>query len=88
MVFAYKKIFKNKDGDIHIGANSPDGFVEATIEDVKKTLGGLKNRKLWRCTVCNDLCINITPHKICPTCFQEDVYVEINEKEFKTFLEI
>ena len=88
MVFANKKIFKNKDGDIHVGNNSPAGFVESTLEDVKKSLGELKDKKLWRCTVCNDLAITITPPKICPTCFQVEAYVQINEKEFRNFLEI
>ena len=88
MAFADKKIFKNKSGDIHVGGNSPEDFSEATLEDIKKVLVALKGKKLWRCTVCNDLCITIQPPKICPTCFQEEVYVEINEKEFKNFLEL
>jgi len=88
MVFANKKIFKNASGDIHVGNNSPDNFTEATIEDVKKALKNLNGKKLWRCHVCNDLSIISVPPKICPTCFQEEAYVEINEKEFRNFLEI
>lgn len=88
MVFANKKIFKNASGDIHVGNSSPEDFNEATIEDIKKILVDLKDKKFWRCTVCNDLCIIIRPPQICPTCFQEEVYAQINEKEFRNFLEI
>ena len=86
MVFANKKLFKNTNGDIHIGNNSPEGFVEANVEDVKKALKNLNGREIWRCTVCNDLAISSSPLKICPTCFQENVYVKINEKELRNFL--
>ncbi len=88
MTFANKKIFKNGKGDIHVGNNSPDGFSEATINDIDKALKNIAGKTLWRCTVCNDLCIINEPPKICPTCFQEEVYAEINEKEFRNFLEL
>jgi NTP pyrophosphatase (non-canonical NTP hydrolase) len=86
MVFASKKIYKNKEGDIHVGINAPQGFLECKIEDVKKVLGKLEGRKLFRCHVCNDLRIAKNPLQVCPTCFQIDVYVEINEKEMRGLL--
>jgi rubrerythrin len=88
MVFAGKKIFKNSQEELHIGNIAPKGFVECNLDEVKKALKSLGKRKFWRCHVCNDLSISITPPEICPTCFQKDAYVEINEKEIKTILEI
>lgn len=87
MIFGNKKIFK-KNEEVHIGLNAPEGFSEAILEDVKKVLSSLENKKIWRCNVCNDLHIGLEPPKICPTCMQEDVYVQINEKEIKNLLEI
>ena len=88
MVFSNKKLFKNENGDIHVGINSPTDFSECTIEEVKKTLANLKGKILWRCLVCNDLSICETPPRICPTCFQEEVYVQIDVKELNNLLEI
>ena len=80
MVFANKKkIFKNNGGEIHVGNNSPEGFFEASIEEVKTALADLGNKKLWRCNVCNDLSIAEEPLKTCTIFFQDDAYVEINK---------
>jgi hypothetical protein len=88
MVFSNKKIFKNENGDIHVGINAPEDFSECTIEEVKICLKNLGQRGLWRCIICNDLSIAEVPPRICPTCFQEEVYVQINEKELRDLLEI
>ncbi len=88
MVFGNKKLFKNEIGDIHIGMNAPKGFSECKIETVKKALEKLGSRKLWRCHVCNDLAISSSSLSVCPTCFQLDAYVEINEKEFRGLLQL
>lgn len=87
MVFSEKLIFKNK-GEIHVGRNAPTGFLPATIQDVKETLKNLNGKKIFRCYVCNDLSISSIPPKTCPTCFQKDAYIEINEKELRVLLEI
>lgn len=87
-MFANKKIFKNSNKEIHIGLLAPQGFSEGSLEDVKNILDNLGDKKIWRCNVCNDLHIGPIPLKICPTCMQEDVYVQINEKEIKNLLEI
>jgi rubrerythrin len=84
-----KTIFKDNKGNIHFGINAPSSdFKKAAKTDVEKTLASLGSRKLWRCTVCNDLCINIQPPKLCPTCFQTDAYVEIELNEFKRLMDI
>ena len=88
MVFGQKKIFRNLEGDIHIGNNAPEGFSETNIEDVENILKNLNDKKLWRCHVCNDLSISKNPPKTCPTCFAEDAYVEVNENEVKKLLEL
>jgi rubrerythrin len=44
------------------------------------------NKKIWRCTVCNDIHIGMEPPKDCPTCHQIDAYVEISEKELREFI--
>ena len=88
MVFSNKKLFKSDLGEIHVGLSAPEDFKECTIEDLKNVLNNLKGKLLWRCTVCNDLSITEAPPRICPTCFQEEVYVQINVKELKTLLEV
>ena len=88
MAFSNKKLFKSEQEEIHVGINAPEGFIECTLEEVKKILASSKSKVFWRCTVCNDLSLAEAPSRICPTCFQEEVYVQINEKEFKTILEI
>ena len=88
MVFGNKKLFTNKIGEIHVGNNSPEGFSECTIEEVEKILKNIGKKKLWRCHVCNDLRIAELPLEVCPTCFQMDAYIEINEKEFRGLLQI
>jgi rubrerythrin len=88
MVFSGKKIFKNDNGDIHVGINAPEDFSECPVEEVKKTLENLNGRLLWRCTVCSDLSIAEVPPRICPTCFAEEAFVQINEKELNNLLEI
>ena len=77
-----KGFFWDKNGEIHFGMNGGEGFDPASKEDAEKVLKNLGNKKLWRCTVCNDLRIGETPPKQCPTCFAIDAFVEINEKEF------
>lgn len=85
------KSLTKKDGEIHLGTNSPAGFEPATNDDMEKILPNLGDMKLWRCNVCNDLHIGSNPLKICPTCGTIDAYVEIDETEFRavlrTFLE-
>ena len=46
----------------------------------------LKDKKVWRCNVCNDIHIGKNLIKICPTCNQKDVYVEIEFSELKNLL--
>jgi rubrerythrin len=78
-----KTIFRDRNGNIHFGINAPSAdFKKAEIKDVKEILSNLESKKLWRCTVCNDLHIGEIPPKQCPTCFAIDAFVEINEKEF------
>lgn len=78
-----KTIFKDSNGSIHFGVNAPSAdFKKAERKDVENILSNLGNKKLWRCTVCNDLHIGEIPPKQCPTCFAIDAFVEINEKEF------
>ena len=81
-----KSFFKNKKGEIHFGMNGGEGFVPSNKNDAEKALKNLGNKKLWRCTVCNDLHIGEIPPKQCPTCFAIDAFVEINEKEFLEML--
>ncbi|MDD5191770.1 MAG: hypothetical protein PHH54_05230 [Candidatus Nanoarchaeia archaeon] len=76
-----KSFFKNDKGEIHFGINGGDGFQKIDNFDVK-ILKNLGSKKLWRCTVCNDLRIGEIAPKQCPTCFAIDAFVEINEKEF------
>jgi len=46
------------------------------------------NKKIWRCTVCNDIHIGAFPPSDCPTCHVKDAYVEIDEKELKEILKL
>ena len=77
-----KQFFKSENGEIHFGTLADEGFSQAKIENIESILENLGNKKLWRCAVCNDLHISEIPPKICPTCFAEEAYVEINKKEF------
>lgn len=88
MAFSNKKLFKNEQGEVHVGLSAPEDFRECELEYIKQALVNLDNRIIWRCIVCNDLSIAQSPPRICPTCFQEEVYVQINKKEFKNLLEI
>ena len=88
MIFGFKKVFKNKEGDIHVGFKSPEGYKEGNLDDVKNILKSLNEKKIWRCHVCDDLHIAAFPLESCPTCNQIDAYVEINEKELRNLLEI
>jgi len=45
------------------------------------------SKKLWRCTVCNDLHVGEHPPKDCPTCHNIEVYVEVEQEEFQKILE-
>jgi rubrerythrin len=77
-----KTFSKNNNGEIHFGDRTSEGFVSCNKEEAEKALKNLGNKKLWRCTVCNDLHIGEVPPKQCPTCYILDVYVEINKQEF------
>ncbi len=81
-----KKLFKNKNGDVHFGVNAPKNFVPADKKYAKEALAKLAGKKLWRCSVCSDLHMGAKPPKECPTCHKVDAYVEINKKEFATVL--
>ena len=83
-----KNIFKDNLGNIHFGNVAPQGFTVGTRSDIENIFNNLEDRKLWRCTVCNDLSINIIPPKECPTCHVKDAYIEIELSEFKKLLEI
>ncbi len=76
------QFFKSENGEIHFGNLSEKGFSPVEITDINQILENLGTKKLWRCNVCNDLHIGEMPPKICPTCFVEEAYVEINKKEF------
>ena len=41
----------------------------------------MKDKKLWRCNVCNDIHYGIDGPELCPTCNQKNAYCEINNKE-------
>lgn len=88
MVFSSKKIFKNKEGEFHIGLFAPEGFFESDLETLNSYLKDLKGKKIWRCHFCNDITLIEFPLDICPTCNQEFAYVEIDLEELKNFLEI
>ncbi|MGB2907866.1 MAG: ferredoxin-thioredoxin reductase catalytic domain-containing protein [Candidatus Aminicenantaceae bacterium] len=38
-------------------------------------------KKYWRCHVCNDIHFGIKSPEICPTCLQENAYVEVSSLE-------
>lgn len=42
----------------------------------------MSEKKYWRCTVCGDLHYGVTAPELCPTCKQQDKYVEITKEEF------
>lgn len=82
-----KKATSSKEGEIHFGVNSLAGFEPIAADSLQEVLSDLKGRKLWRCTVCNDLHIGGEALGTCPTCSAVDAYVEIDEKEFRSVLE-
>ena len=77
-----KQLMISGSGDIHFGQVPMDGFQPAGMDEAEKALGALGSRRIWRCTVCNDLYVGEAPPKVCPTCSATDAYVEINGKEF------
>ena len=83
-----KSIFKDSLGNIHFGIIAPEGFAIGARADIEEVFDNLEDRKLWRCTACNDLSINIHPPKECPTCHVKDAYVEIDLNEFRKLIEI
>ena len=83
-----KAIFKDNAGNIHFGINSQEGFEKGEKEDIEKALKSIGKRKIWRCTVCNDLHIGSEPPKECPTCHVKNAYIEIDSAEFSKLLEI
>ncbi len=78
-----KTLFKSGKGEIHYGRNAPEGFSAATNDDVLKTIAKIGKMKFWRCHVCGDLHIGMSPPHECPTCSSIESYVEISEKELK-----
>jgi len=38
-------------------------------------------KKMWRCTVCNDIHYGVRPPEVCPTCQAKNAYVEIDQRE-------
>jgi len=83
-----KNIFKDSLGNVHFGLNAPAEFQTGTKEDVIIALNNLGDKKLWRCTVCNDLSIGSKPPKECPTCRVVNVYIEIEVSEFNKLFEL
>jgi len=83
-----KSIFLSKSGDVHIGTIAIEGYMPVEKTEMENVIIRTKLKKFWRCHVCNDLYIGKNPPKICPTCKEKEAYVEINEKEFRSFLEI
>jgi len=78
-----KSVYRNDDGDIHYGANAPDGFLPCGKNDVAKALKKPGKKKPWRCNVCNDLHLGADYPDPCPTCLTNKSYVEIDIAEFK-----
>ena len=84
-----KQLFKSKKGEIHFGRNCPEGFEKADKTDAKNAiLKKSKNKKFWRCNVCNDMYLGEIPPYECPTCHSIEAYVEIDEKEFRKLIGI
>ncbi len=83
-----KTITSSEEGEIHFGVNSLAGFEPISENSLQEILSDLKNRKLWRCNVCNDLHMGAEPPKNCPTCNTIDAYVGVDEKEFRSVLEV
>ncbi len=78
-----KTFYKNSDGEVHFGTNAPEGFVKCDRAEAEELLQERNGKKLWRCTVCNDLHIGTPPQEECPTCHVPNAYVEIIEEEFR-----
>jgi ferredoxin-thioredoxin reductase catalytic chain len=38
-------------------------------------------KKYWRCHVCNDIHYGVKAPKVCPTCLQDNAYVEVSSFE-------
>ncbi|MFQ5996793.1 MAG: rubredoxin-like domain-containing protein [Dehalococcoidales bacterium] len=45
-------------------------------------------KKIWRCTVCNDIHCGIAPPEICPTCQVRHAYVAIDKTEARFVMEL
>jgi rubrerythrin len=43
----------------------------------------LKNKKFYRCTVCNDIHFGKKAPEVCPTCGFKNAFVEIDSSEAK-----
>lgn len=48
----------------------------------------IKDKKYFRCTVCNDIHFGIAGPELCPTCQQKNVYVAIDKKEARKVLDL
>ncbi|UCH42419.1 MAG: hypothetical protein JSW16_06270 [Dehalococcoidales bacterium] len=45
-------------------------------------------KKIWRCTVCNDIHYGNCPPAVCPTCRVKNAYVEIDKSEARFIMEL
>ena len=45
-------------------------------------------KKMWRCTVCNDVHYGMLAPEVCPTCQTNYAYVEIDKSEAEFIMEL
>jgi rubrerythrin len=45
-------------------------------------------KKYWRCTICNDIHYGNAPPELCPTCMQNNAYVETTAEEAKKVMHL
>lgn len=43
-------------------------------------------KRLWQCTVCNDVHFGEAGPEVCPTCMNKDAYVEADEGSAKKLM--
>lgn len=46
------------------------------------------DKKFWRCTVCNDIHYGLNGPSHCPTCQQDNKYVEVDKEEAKNVMQL